>query len=365
MATGREIEVRDASETRAPFISKSKYLWGRQCPKLLWYAYNAKHLIPEPDAQTQAIFDQGHEVGELAKQLYPDGIEIGGAADDFDEILAASQNALKQRRPLYEAAFAFQGGYARADILNPVGDDAWQLIEVKSTTGLKDVHLPDMAFQAFLLSGAGLNINRCFLVHINPDFIRSGLIDPRQFFAFEDVTTSVTTLSRDIESQLGEMFRTIRLRQTPTVQIGPRCDDPYSCPLHDLCWGFLPEANVTTLYRGGKKRFNLLADGIMALRDIPDHFKLTENQEIQRRTARTGQPHVDAPALRAFLSQIEYPASYLDFEGRVCQIVSESFFTSSSIVQLWSVRRAPKAGVQPSVSWRLQKLYATTNKATL
>src|SRR5439155_4149240 len=58
-------------------ISKSKYLSGLQCHKLLWHAYNAKHLIPAPDAQQQAIFDQGHEVGQLAQQSFPGGIEVG------------------------------------------------------------------------------------------------------------------------------------------------------------------------------------------------------------------------------------------------------------------------------------------------
>ena len=37
------------------FISKSKFLWGLQCPKLLWTAYNAKDRIPEPDAARQAV----------------------------------------------------------------------------------------------------------------------------------------------------------------------------------------------------------------------------------------------------------------------------------------------------------------------
>ena len=54
-----------------PSLSKSKFLWGSQCRKLLWYAYNAKDQIPLPDAAQQAIFDQGHEVGALAKALYP------------------------------------------------------------------------------------------------------------------------------------------------------------------------------------------------------------------------------------------------------------------------------------------------------
>ncbi len=84
----------------APFISKSKFLWGRQCPKLLWTAYNAKDLIPAPDAATPAIFDQGHEVSTLAKQLFPGGIEVSAGATDFEVVLRQSQEAAKARKPL-------------------------------------------------------------------------------------------------------------------------------------------------------------------------------------------------------------------------------------------------------------------------
>jgi hypothetical protein len=40
-----------------PFISKSKFLWSLQCPKLLWTAYDAKDRIPEPDGARQAVAD--------------------------------------------------------------------------------------------------------------------------------------------------------------------------------------------------------------------------------------------------------------------------------------------------------------------
>jgi len=94
-----------------PFISKSKFLWGLQCQKLLWHAYNDKNLIPKPDPSQQAIFDQGHEVGALAKQLFPDGIEVGQGIVDIELVLKLSQSAIKQRRPLFEAAFAFDVRY--------------------------------------------------------------------------------------------------------------------------------------------------------------------------------------------------------------------------------------------------------------
>ena len=86
-----------ATTTERPYISKSKFLSGTQCKKLLWNVYNAKDQIPEPDAAQQAIFDQGHEVGALAKSLYPGGIEIGADATDFEQVLQQSLEAAKAR----------------------------------------------------------------------------------------------------------------------------------------------------------------------------------------------------------------------------------------------------------------------------
>ena len=148
--------------TKERWISKSKYLAGLQCPKLLWTHYNAKDLIPEPDAATQAVFDQGHEVGLLAQSLFPGGTEVPWN-DDFGAALARSQKLLAARHPIYEATFSAAGVFARADILNPVGKDQWDLIEVKSTTSLKDVHVPDLAFQAWVFTEAGIKLRRCFL----------------------------------------------------------------------------------------------------------------------------------------------------------------------------------------------------------
>ena len=57
-------------------ISKSRYLSGMQCPKLLWIGYRKPRLIPPTDPATQAMFDQGHEVGALAQRLFPGGLEV-------------------------------------------------------------------------------------------------------------------------------------------------------------------------------------------------------------------------------------------------------------------------------------------------
>jgi len=64
-------------------LSKSKYLNGMQCLKYLWLLFNDPEKIPEHDISTQRIFDQGHEVGELAKKLFPGGIDVPD--EDFKE----------------------------------------------------------------------------------------------------------------------------------------------------------------------------------------------------------------------------------------------------------------------------------------
>ena len=59
-----------------PFLSKSKYLSGLQCSKLLWHLYNAKELLPPVDASTQAIFDQGHQIGNLRSPSFPGALKL-------------------------------------------------------------------------------------------------------------------------------------------------------------------------------------------------------------------------------------------------------------------------------------------------
>jgi hypothetical protein len=295
-------------------ISKSKHLNGLQCSKLLWYEYNAKEEIPPVDDATQAIFDQGREVGELAKSLFPGGVEVARGIVDFEEVLPRSLEAIKLRKPLFEAAFRYKSAFARADVLNPVGKEQWDVIEVKSSTEVKRVHLQDLALQRYTYEGAGLKVRRCFLMYINNEYVRHGDIDPEKLFSQEDVTRQIAALLPDVERGLRKMAEVIRLRDHPDIAIGPHCSDPYSCPLQDLCWKFLPPKNVLTLTRIGRKGFDLLNQGILRAKDVPGSVKLTRNQQIQVDAIRTGKPHVEPAKIREFLSQLEYPLHFLDFE---------------------------------------------------
>ena len=297
-----------------PRISKTAYLEGCQCPKLLWHRFHEPEAMPEPSALTEAVFEQSRAVGDLAKRLFPDGIEVGAGIVDLDQTVALTRTALEHRRPLFEAAFASAKAYARCDILNPVGSDRWDLFEVKSSASPKPVYILDIALQVRVLRDAGINVRRCWVVCINRDFVRQGDTDANHFFTREDVTDAVDELLPTVEDNLDRMQDVLRLGACPQVAIGPHCDSPYTCPLHDGCWSHLPSDSVFTLVRLGAKAFQLYEQGVVGIRHLPAGFKLTPKQEIQRQAVVNSRPHIDRPALAAFLRRLNYPLHFLDFE---------------------------------------------------
>ena len=292
-------------------LSKSKYLTGLQCPKLLWLEINDPERLPQVDLATQFIFDQGHLVGELAKKLFPEGIDV--PTDDFMGNIATTKELLNERKPLFEAGILAGRIYSRVDILRPANGDQWDIIEVKSATSVKEVNIHDVAFQRHCCESQGLPINHCYLAYINNQYTRDGEIDPQELFKIDDITDLVEEASQGIYDRIDTMLENIAREECPESDIGTHCRDPYQCALAE-CWDFLPEHNIFNLYYGGKKCFELYDSGIFTVKEIPDSYKLNGKQCIQRDCEISGRPHVDREAITDFLSTLYYPLYYLDFE---------------------------------------------------
>jgi len=293
-------------------LSKTKYLNGLQCPRYLWILFHGPERIPEVDTATQYRFDQGHLVGELAKRLFPDGIDIPD--EDFAANLRQTREFLEQRAPLFEAGIRTGKIYARADILNPAGKNEWDIIEVKSSTSVKDINIEDVSFQKFCYEQYGLRIRKCFLACINNEYVKDGDIDPEQLFHTEDISEQVEEASLGIQERIDSMLGIISAEQCPDIAIGKHCKAPYDCPLQPVCWDFLSESSVFDLYRGGRKSLELFESGVLAIKDIPDYFELNGIQQIQKECEVSGEPYIDREGIGRFLSTLEYPLYYLDFE---------------------------------------------------
>ena len=292
-------------------LSKSKYMTGLQCPRLIWIQFHEPAKMPETEPGTQYIFDQGHLVGELAKKLFPEGIDI--STGDFMGNISSTTNLLKSRQPLFEAGILAGKLYSRIDILSPAAEEEWDIVEVKSSTGVKDVHISDVAYQRYCCNQSGLNIRKCFLALINNQYVKKGKIDPEGLFNIHDVTDQVEEAGVGIQDRIDGILEVIDQKTCPEMIIGPHCRDPYECPLTD-CWDHLPEHNIFTLYYGGKKSFAMYDSGILTVEEIPDDYKLNDKQRIQQACVASGEPYVDKEAIQGFLSSLQYPLYYLDFE---------------------------------------------------
>ena len=122
-------------------LSKSLYTRGLQCQKSLWLKKYKKEVLTPPDSKAEAIFQNGNEVGNLACELFPNGIEIPYDNTTFQDKIILTQDYMNQSiENIYEATFEFDGILVMIDILN-INDNKVVINEVKSSTEVKDVYL--------------------------------------------------------------------------------------------------------------------------------------------------------------------------------------------------------------------------------
>src|SRR6266700_729027 len=130
-------------------LSKSRFTSGLQCHKKLWWEVHEPDAIElHPDKVLQDLFDQGRQVGELARTRYPGGVLIDLPHDARAERVAATRELLDAGAPaIFEATFIADNTYVAIDVLEKQGD-GYHLTEVKSSSSLKEQHIPDVAIQA-------------------------------------------------------------------------------------------------------------------------------------------------------------------------------------------------------------------------
>lgn len=268
--------------------------------------------MPEYNTATLYRFDQGKQVGELAKKRYPDGIDI--PTEDFFGNIRQTMELIRQRKPLFEASFKTGRLYSRVDILNPVEDNQWDIIEVKSGTSVKEVDIHDVSFQKHCLEQAGLKIRRTWLAHIDNSYVRNGSIDPSGLFKAEDITEAAEERRTGMQERINAMLAILDEDACPEVEIGSYCSNPYECQMRASCWEFLPDNCIFELASGGRACFDLFKQGILTIKDIPADFILTPKQQIQRRSITEGGYFINSKEIQEFLDTLRYPLHYLDFE---------------------------------------------------
>ena len=298
-------------------LSKSTFMKGCQCPKALWLYKHKPELRTEVSDQQQTIFDQGTNVGKLAEQLFPKGVDAR-PENTFayqQSVVDTQKYILEGHKVIYEAAFQYDQVLAALDIL-VCNRGRWKAYEVKSSTSVSDAILQDAALQYYVITQSGLPLVDFSIVYINNEYVREGDLDVQELFVIESVLEQILELQPMIAAKIPELKRVAKLAEVPKRDIGPHCSDPYGCDFMEHCWQHIPEDTVFDLrgHSGGSRAFELYEQGILLLNDIPDDFKLNTSQQIQVTAHKTGEPVINRAALEEFLDQIEYPLYFMDFE---------------------------------------------------
>ena len=298
-------------------LSKSRFLAGLQCPLRLWHACFHRDLAAEISPAQGAIFHVGHAVGEFATRRYPGGLLIREDHLHHEEAVQTTTTAMKDPtvKSIYEAAFIYNGVRVRVDILERTDTGGWNLVEVKSATSVKEIHLPDVAIQYYVLEGSGLKLDSAFLLHIDAEYVYDGTkLDPDGFFSSSDVTDQVRRRQDEVAARLSELKKMLNAAEPPRIQPSRHCHAPYLCEFWDHCTRHMPPHPILELPGIRQEKIDdLTGMNLLEIKDIPETYPLTELQKRIRRCVVTDRVFMSGKIYNE-LKNVEYPIHFLDFE---------------------------------------------------
>jgi len=301
-------------------LSKSKYcaLW--QCPKILWLR-KYKPEQEKADESAQAHMEAGSEVGELARGIfgeYVDVTEHTGDRIDLSRMVANTREEMAKGTPVIcEASFNYNGLFCSVDILRRE-NNGWAVYEVKSAAHSdRDVYYVDIAYQKYVLEHCGVPVTGTYLVCLNSNYIYDGILRLRELFQITDVSEQI----RDEYGKIGENIRAaqsmLENTEEPEIDLSPRCRSPYPCSFWSYCTCHLPKPSVFDLCSMPlERKFSLYRAGFAAFEDL-EGVGCIVNEKQKRQidfSLHDKEAFIDRQKIGAYLKKLSYPLFFLDFE---------------------------------------------------
>lgn len=224
-----------------PILSKTTYLYGLQCQKRLFLLKKHPSWANPVDEETQSIFLAGTNVGVLAQQLFPGGINAQGE-EGWHNQLTANRTAelIPDHEVIYEAAFIYNDTVCGVDILGRNGDE-YYAFEVKNSASVKPQHIEDAALQYYVLSNAGVNVVDFSIVILNTQYVKIGDLSIKDLFKAESVLERILDKQDFIGNNISTFKKLLRQNQIPDIEMGSHCNSPYACNFSNYCSSLIPQ----------------------------------------------------------------------------------------------------------------------------
>jgi hypothetical protein len=300
-------------------LTKTQYLYFRECAKDAWYRIHRPDIVDEPSAFEESLRQTGNEVELVARTLFPDGVLVKGNRTKVQE---ATQEYLNTYTPvLFQAAFLKDNFFAALDILQFHSEDGtYSIYEVKATNDIdKKTHYHDLAFQVNLASLCGLNIKNAFVIHLNKEYIRKGALDINQLFSIKNVTETVQEIRQEVMEQMHQALAYLSRESEPK---GVSCSCIYKgrsshCATFAYSNPRVPAYGVHDISRIGaaKERLQSLIDvNIFELKDIPQDMEFSLAQRNQIDAYVQDRNIISLHGIQEELAQLKFPLYFLDYE---------------------------------------------------
>ena len=212
-------------------ITKTDFMRGMQCPRMLWLDKNHPEwkVIP-PEVQQR--LDLGNEFGDKAMGMFGPFVEVteylpNTHFPDKKKMVLNTKHELKVgTQNICEAAFDFQGSYCAVDILHKTAS-GYEMYEVKNAPEVKNQFIRDAGYQAWVIDKCGIPLEKIFIVYHGEDEN-----DP---FVPVDVTEEARAFSKVVDENLERLTAVRNSRAEICMDPGEQCSDPYECWYWDVC----------------------------------------------------------------------------------------------------------------------------------
>lgn len=310
-------------------FSKSKFVSAcAHCNKYAWLdKYKPSEKAPVSEF-TQSLFDNGHRVGELAKEYFKADVDVTAIDDDgrlnlSDMLLLTEKHIKLGTKAIAEASFNHNGLFCSVDILARKDDGSYDIFEVKSSkrekitkkkpTGVKEKYLLDASYQRYVLENCGINVNRVYVVMLNPDYIRGKALELNEYFVKCDVTAETLARQGVVADKLKELAPVISNPIEPETVICDRCN---KCDYFAYCGKDIPTPSPFDIYNMDfpvkRKFYEAGASFFDVLKLEPD---LNEAAKLQiEYYNRPEDTYIDKASIKDFLDNLLFPLYSLDFE---------------------------------------------------